>query len=66
MTSRTPAGKKIIVTARIDRNDVAALDALATKPDTVNFRRSRSDMVALAIREYVRRHADDGKGKGKQ
>ncbi len=63
MTVRKAAGEKIIVNARIDAADVAALDELATKPGTIHYQRSRSELVGFAVREYVERHGDKPKSK---
>jgi hypothetical protein len=56
MTVRKPAGKKIIVQARIDADDVMKLDELAKLSGTVNYQRSRSELIGFAVREYVERH----------
>lgn len=52
---------KIVVQARVDAKDVEKLDALAEREDTVQFRRSRSELIGFAIHEYVERHALDKK-----
>jgi hypothetical protein len=58
MTRKKPAGSKTVITARIDNAEIAALDALASKEGTIQYQRSRSELVAFAIREYVQRHAE--------
>lgn len=65
MPIRKPAGQKIIVNARIDAADVARLDELAQRPGTIQFERSRSELIAFAVREYVERHAPASKSKSK-
>lgn len=62
MTVRKPAGEKVIVNARIDAADVAAIDELARQEGTIHFNRSRSELIGFAVREYVQRH---GKSKPK-
>lgn len=61
MTAKKPAGAKIIVNARIDAADVAKLDELATREGTVHYQRSRSELIAFAIREYIERHTSPAK-----
>ena len=61
MTQKKPAGQKIIVNARIDAADIAKLDELAQRVGTVHFQRSRSELLAFAVREYIERHAKTGK-----
>ena len=56
MTQRKPAGQKIAVNARIDADLVGKLDDLAKREGTVHYQRSRSELLAFAVREYVDRH----------
>jgi predicted transcriptional regulator len=64
MTQKKPAGEKLVINARVDAHDVERLDNLAAVPGTVNFQRSRSELIGFAIREYVDRHASKpGKAK---
>ena len=65
MTQRKPAGQKIAVNARIDAELVAKLDELAGREGTVHYQRSRSELLAFAVREYVDRHfGKSGKPRG--
>ena len=61
MTQRKPAGKKVAVNARIDVELVAKLDELASKEGTIQYQRSRSELLAFAVREYVDRHLPKSK-----
>jgi metal-responsive CopG/Arc/MetJ family transcriptional regulator len=56
MTAKKPAGEKIAVNARIDIELIAKLDDLGKREGTVQFQRSRSELVGFAVREYVDRH----------
>ena len=49
-----PAARKVIVNARIDPADVEELDRLGREAKPVPA--SRSEMVAVAVREYVERN----------
>ncbi len=57
-SAQTPA-RKVVVNARVDATDLAELDRIGREAKPVPA--SRSEMVAVAIREYVERN----KGKGK-
>ena len=56
-----PGGKpKTIVTCRIDPDDLAELDRLGNEAKPVPA--SRSEMIGVAVREYVERHGRKAKG----
>jgi hypothetical protein len=57
MTRKMPAGAKVIINARVKKDDLARLDALAQMPDSKFFERSRSELVSFAISEFVERHS---------
>jgi metal-responsive CopG/Arc/MetJ family transcriptional regulator len=63
MTQKRAAGEKITVNARIDREDVEKLDSLANQEGTVHYKRSRSELLAFAVREYVEKHGRTSKSK---
>ena len=52
-----PTEAKVIVQARVDANDIKRLDALSDQEGTVHYRRSRSELIGFAVREYIERHA---------
>ncbi len=58
MTAKRPAAEKVAVNARIDVDLIARLDELATKPGTLHYQRSRSELVGFAVAEYVERHGE--------
>lgn len=53
MAEQTRRVAKIIVNTRIDPENVAKLDEIA---ETIRPRPSRSEMVDLAVSEYVQQH----------
>lgn len=56
MTRKMPAGAKIVINARVDADDVRKLDELSAIEGSVNYQRSRSELIGFAVREYVEKH----------
>jgi metal-responsive CopG/Arc/MetJ family transcriptional regulator len=66
MTIKKSAGEKIAVNARIDKDLVDKLDELAKRQGTVEYERSRSELVGFAVREYVERRSGKGRSAEKK
>jgi hypothetical protein len=66
MTQKRPAGEKVAVNARLDADLVTQLDQMAENEGTVQFQRSRSELIAFAVREYVARHSAKPKNRDRR